>query len=155
MKKFYLSLLLMLMVGGAKAFAATASDTVLLFEFNDDTQKVEYLLDETPVLTYGESTLIVKTGTVEVSYERSNILKMTIDKKGAAGIEEVKADSEDTLVFEFTDNTVKVAGDQTITVFNLNGVLVKQGVGEVSLQDQPDGVYIANVKNHAVKVLKK
>ncbi len=145
----------MLLVGGGKAFATTASDTVLLLEFGDDTKKVEYLLDEKPVLTYGESTLIIKTSTVEVSYERSNILKMTIDKKGASGVEEVNADSEDTLVFEFTDNTVKVTGELTINVFNLNGVLIKQGVGEVSLQDQPDGVYIANVKNHAVKVLKK
>ena len=94
----------------------------------------------------------VKANNATTEYQRAEVENFTfVDKNTLASIDEL---AEGVTAFQYQDNTIQVAG-APIEVYNGAGKLVKQGIGTVSLNDQPQGTYVVKMKQQTIKVLKK
>ena len=146
MKKTLLSLLILL--GSMPVWAEGSALRILLT--NGET--AYYILSEKPTITFGETTMQVKANNATTEYQRAEVENFTfVDKNTLASIDEL---AEGATAFQYQDNTIQVAG-APIEVYNGAGKLVKQGIGTVSLNDQPQGTYVVKMKQQTIKVLKK
>lgn len=127
-----------------------AEGSALLVTLSDGTT-AGYLLSEKPIVTFGESTLQIKSSEASTEYNRADVKHFTFVDAEVLGIAPL---SKGSTVFEFKNNTVRMDG-APIIIYTVNGELVKKGIGTVSIEDQPTGVYIIKMNNQSIKVVKR
>ena len=146
MKKILFTLLML-----AGLVSARAEESALCVTRTNG-QVAYYILSEKPVVTFGETTMLIVTSNVSTEYQRTEVENFTfVDKKAITGIAQI---GEGNTVFQYQDNTIRGAGG-AIQVYNSLGKLVKQGEGIVSLDNQPQGVYVVKMNQQTIKVIKK
>lgn len=137
-KKIILTLLLTLFAVGTWAQDATASEPAIIIWLNDG-NKAQVLFSEMPVVTYDNGVLMLKGEETELSWPLENVNKFTIGNTGT-GIRNVKTTDLDLL-------------SDKLTVYDLNGRLVKQNIK--SLSELPKGVYVIKNGSVTTKVVRK
>ena len=146
MKKILFTLLMLAGLVSARAEGSALCVT------RTNGQVAYYILSEKPVVTFGETTMLIVTSNVSTEYQRTEVENFTfVDKKAITGIAQI---GEGNTVFQYQDNTIRGAGG-AIQVYNSQGKLVKQGEGIVSLDNQPQGVYVVKMNQQTIKVIKK
>lgn len=127
-----------------------AEGSALLVTLSDGST-AGYLLSEKPTVTFGESTLLIKSSEASTEYNRSDVKRFTFVDADVLGIDPL---SKGSTVFEYKNNTVRMEG-APIIIYRVNGELIKKGIGTVSIEDQPSGVYIIKMNSQSIKVVKK
>jgi len=139
------------------AMTASAQQDCLTV-WHKDGSKVLFKLSEKPKVTYGDSLVIIQTGTT-VEYAFQAIQKMTFESEEVVGIKEMKPDPErpfssdgETVTFLPADKDLRV------TIVQLNGIVVKDIAvrrgqqSSLSLRSLPAGVYLLNVNGITYKI---
>lgn len=137
-KKIILTLLLTLFAVGTWAQDATASEPAIIIWLNDG-NKAQVLFSEMPVVTYDNGVLMLKGEETELSWPLENVNKFTVDNV-ATSIRDIKTTDLDLL-------------SDKLTVYDLNGRLVKQNIK--SLSELPKGVYVIKNGSVTTKVVRK
>ncbi len=146
----------------ATAFFAKAEIITVVFYTNDG-QKIGYSISEKPVCKYTENNtrLLVTTTSTEMEYEVENLQKFVfsdeiINKIDEAPKKQGKLDNKGgILTFEGNKKGVILA------VYTPDGVLVAKtstdsaGKAQLSLQNQPKGVYIVKAGKTSLKITKQ
>lgn len=146
----------------ATAFFAKAEIITVVFYTNDG-QKIGYSISEKPVCKYTDnnSRLLVTTTSTEVEYEVENLQKFVfsdelVNKIEGARAKQGKLDNKDgILTFEGNKKGIVVAA------YTPDGVLVAKtstnsaGKAQLSLQNQPKGVYIVKAGKASLKITKQ
>ncbi len=146
----------------ATAFFAKAEIITVVFYTNDG-QKIGYSISEKPVCKYTDNNtrLLVTTTSTEVEYEVENLQKFVfsdelVNKIDEAQTKQGKLDNKDgILTFEGNKKGVIVA------VYTPDGGLVAKtstnsaGKAQLSLQNQPKGVYIVKAGKASMKITKQ
>ena len=146
MKKILFTLLMLVGVVSAQAEGSALCVT------RTNGEVAYYILSEKPVVSFGETTMLIVAGNASTEYQRTEVEKFTfVDKKAITGIAQI---GEGSTVFQYQDNTIRAVGG-AIQVYNSQGKLVKQGEDTVSLNDQPQGVYVVKMNQQTIKVIKK
>ena len=125
-------------------------------------EKVIYELAESPVTTFADGQLIIRTNKVTVPYERKNVLRYTYEDVVYLGIDLQPGERQVQVNREGSDITFRGLPDGTIaSVYTVNGTLVGQFkaiAGQpltVSLQNRPHGVYIVKAATETIKLMKQ
>lgn len=127
-----------------------AEGSALLVTLSDGST-AGYLLSEKPTVTFGENTLLIKSSEASTEYNRADVKRFTFVDADVLGIDPL---SKGSTVFEYKNNTVRMEG-APIFIYRVNGELIKKGIGTVSIEDQPSGVYIIKMNSQSIKVVKK
>lgn len=109
-----------------------------------------YALDERPRVRFTEGMMEICSTVLEASYPRSEVRYMDFTPVTTA----VGTLEEETVRYVFRDNVFECEG-HGIKVYDLSGSCVGAGTGSVSLQQLPEGIYIINVNEKSIKVIKK
>lgn len=148
--------LLFLMLG----VVSFAQDKNVLLVRLADGSKVEFLLDESPCVTFEKGTVIVKSSMVKGEFKRNEILRFEY-----IGVENtsVEQSSYKTTLPECFGNTLVVTGlteNTKVQVHSSNGQIVNELVADalgkvvVSLEKYPSGLYIISYSNVTYKFTK-
>lgn len=146
----------------ATAFFAKAEIITVVFYTNDG-QKIGYSISEKPVCKYTDNNtrLLVTTTSTEVEYEVENLQKFVfsdelVNKIDEAQTKQGKLDNKGgILTFDGNKKGVIVA------VYTPDGGLVAKtstnsaGKAQLSLQNQPKGVYIVKAGKASMKITKQ
>ncbi len=146
----------------ATAFLAKAEIITVVFYTNDG-QKIGYSISEKPVCKYTENNtrLLVTTTSTEMEYEVANLQKFVfsdelINKIAGAQMQQGRLQTQSgVLTFEGYKKGVVCA------VYTPDGVLVAKtatdnvGKAQLSLQNQPKGVYIVKAGKTSMKITKQ
>lgn len=144
MKKLTIAMGLMMV-----ALSAGAAETALQVALNGGRTET-YLLKEKPVITCSGSDMLVKTQEVSGSYARSEVASMTFIEDAGSGV----ALAGDGPFYEYADGIFSCAGRQ-ISVYGMQGAKVAEASGSVSFRELPAGVYVINIENRSIKVIKR
>ena len=140
-----------------------AANSTLVVELKDGKQAY-FILSEKPVLTTSGSQMRIESESVEISYERSDVLRMYFADE-SVGVDDIETD-EDNVVFTQTGtNRLAISNlseKDRIIVSNLAGRLYNDCVSRngtdaiVDLDGCPKGVYIIKIGNkQTIKMTKK
>lgn len=143
MKKILLSIGILLC-----SAAAFAQGTALKLTLTDGTSDT-YLLNEKPAITFSGSDMLIATPEISSTYPRADVQSMIFTDSPDSGIEQTGNDT----LYIYTNNTFTCEGHQ-ITVYTLSGAVEAIGFGSVSLAGLPKGIYIINVNNKSIKVIR-
>lgn len=129
--------------------AARADSLALRVTLNSG-ESESYALDEQPHVRFADGMMEISSTVLEASYPRSEVKSMdfTSVTTGVGTLE------EDTVRYVFRNNVFECEG-HGIRVYDLGGSCVAAGTGIVSLQELPAGIYIINVNEKSIKVIKK
>ena len=126
-----------------------------------DGSQLSIPFSERPVLTCQDSDLQLTTTKMEMELPHGSVKEFTLDKKEVAtGVEDLHIKGE----MERTGNEFLFTNCRTgsmVSIFDRNGRRVaaqrvdKNGQCQISLQNQPDGVYIVKSESITCKILKK
>lgn len=128
--------------------------------WSKDGAKVAYALAEKPKLTFTGSELVVKTDSIEVTYDLEKISRFTYEGGGMTGITDLETES----VFNFQNEALvfpSLSANSTVSVCSLNGLLVFKKTVRVAgeyafpLSKLNAGVYLVNVNGVTYKIMKK
>lgn len=126
--------------------------------WHKDGSKVLFKLSEKPKVTYGDSLVIIQTGTT-VEYAFQAIQKMTFESEEMVGIKEVKSRPEHPFLSDGeTVSFLSADKDLRVTIVQLNGIVVKDITvrrgqqSSLSLRSLPPGVYLLNVNGVTYKI---
>lgn len=125
-----------------------------------DGTKIAYALAEKPKLTFTKSELVVKTDSIEVTYDLDNMSRFTYESNIITGITDLRTDNpfilkSEALVFP------NLTANSTVSVYSLNGSLIfkktVQMAGEYAfpLSVLNSSVYLVNVNGVTYKFMKK
>jgi len=150
---------LLLCILGVVGMAITVSaQQDCLTVWHKDGSKVLFKLSEKPKVTYGDSLVIIQTGTT-VEYAFQAIRKMTFESEEMVGIKEVKSGAEHPFLSDGETVTFLPADkDLRVTIVQLNGIVVKDITvrrgqqSSLSLRSLPPGVYLLNVNGVTYKI---
>ena len=150
---------LLLCIIGVVSMAMTASaQQDCLTVWHKDGSKVLFKLSEKPKVTYGDSLVIIQTGTT-VEYAFQTIQKMTFESEEMVGIKEVKSGPEHPFLSDGeTVSFLSADKDLRVTIVQLNGIVVKDITvrrgqqSSLSLRSLPPGVYLLNVNGVTYKI---
>ena len=150
---------LLLCIIGVVSMAMTASaQQDCLTVWHKDGSKVLFKLSEKPKVTYGDSLVIIQTGTT-VEYAFQAIQKMTFESEEMVGIKEVKSGPEHPFLSDGkTVSFLSADKDLRVTIVQLNGIVVKDITvrrgqqSSLSLRSLPPGVYLLNVNGVTYKI---
>ena len=125
-KKLYFFFLL----GGLASVNLFADDNALLV-WTKSGEKIAYLLDDYPVVTFSEEGLVLTTRQVQVIYPIPNLLRFTHVTVDNTGVNELLADS--ICSFSVSGDVLQasslLAGD-LLSVYTSDGVLVASGMAD-------------------------
>ena len=140
-----------------------AAGSTLVVELKEGKQAY-FILSEKPVLTIFGSQMRIESESVEISYERSDVLRMYF-ADGSVGVDDIET-NESNVVFTQTETyrlaISNLSEKDRIIVSNLAGRLYNDCVSRndtdaiVDLEGCPKGVYIIKVGNkQTIKMTKK
>lgn len=119
----------------------------------------QFLLNEEPKVTFGETTVNVESSTLTMEFDKTKVLKFTYGT--GASVEGIKTDGTpfiqqgDKLLFKNLIDGCKV------TIYNINGAMVQSPVTatdnqfEISIYDLSAGVYIVKADTQSYKIIKR
>lgn len=140
-----------------------AAGSTLVVELKEGKQAY-FILSEKPVLTTFGSQMRIESESVEISYERSDVLRMYF-ADGSVGVDDIEI-NESNVVFTQTETyrlaISNLSEKDRIIVSNLAGRLYNDCVSRndtdaiIDLEGCPKGVYIIKVGNkQTIKMTKK
>lgn len=140
-----------------------AAGSTLVVELKEGKQAY-FILSEKPVLTTFGSQMRIESESVEISYERSDVLRMYF-ADGSVGVDDIET-NESNVVFTQTETyrlaISNLSEKNRIIVSNLAGRLYNDCVSRndtdaiIDLEGCPKGVYIIKVGNkQTIKMTKK
>lgn len=153
--------ILLIAVSAAFLTLHAVSQNSLTFHLNDG-QKVSFAFNEKPVITYADSTIILKTIGTEVLYPLSLLSKITFTDPVITGDVHVDDTVFPKLVLSGYD--VFISGGSPLThvsVIGADGRLLvdnatdESGCVSFSISELPDGVYVIKSVFLTCKILKK
>lgn len=141
----------------------TAPVSMLLIHLNDD--KVDqYILSQTPEVTFEGTDLVVNSNDAFTNYDRSNVSHFEIKKVQIASVEQTPADElAKGFTLKYVDNAtleVYANGLSQVEIYNASGMKVAsakadQGKATISVADLTPGIYVVTTNCHqAVKIVK-
>lgn len=146
------------------ANAATGDDVsvdMLVLKMADETT-AEFKLDDTPVVSFEDGQLLVKSASATGSYDQSDVTEFYFKKYDpSTGISKALGSN---FSFVYDDNAnVVISGTKAAkaSLYTIDGKLVKSqkvngGNATVSVVDCQAGVYVLNLENeHTFKIIKK
>lgn len=142
------------------AIPAISQNTLTVHQ--KDGQQFSYGFEEKPVVTFTDNNLIIKSTSVEVSYELSQLAKFTFDNIDT-DVENIKEDISKASI-TLDEYTVKISGAKpgiTVSLISSDGKLLhsyktdKEGSVIFSISELSEGTYIITSESLTFKVLKK
>lgn len=147
------------------AIPSTAKQMMCLVIQAKDGTKVAYALAEKPRLQFNDTELMVTTATLQVSYKRSDILRLTHEIQEVNSIFDISTDSSKKEVnFQFDGNVLmfpKLHAGSIVELHTANStpVLIRQiatdGEYAFNLGSLPIGVYLVTVNGITHKIAKR
>ena len=147
------------------ALAITANAEVLIVEQNQEgsqeTKKVSYDLGDKPVLTYSGTNLIVKTNTASAEFRLGKVARYYFAESDPTGV--VTTQGKMGYLF-VTEEGVRMLGFEPslqVKLYTVSGQFIQEyrtseeGSLEISLNGQPQGVYLIQLNTTTIKVIKK
>ena len=128
--------------------------------FQKDGQEFSFGFDETPVITYTDNDMVIKTSNSEVQFQLLNLHKFTFTE----GSTSVKSVDTDKASFELDSYFVHISGAKAgieVLVTCADGKSVgsyktdTEGTVTFSIAELPNGLYNINSEQISFKVLKK
>lgn len=155
--------ILLMLVSTLLPAGTLAAGSTLVVELKEGKQAY-FILSEKPVLTTFGSQMRIESESVEISYERSDVLRMYF-ADGSVGVDDIET-NESNVVFTQTETyrlaISNLSEKDRIIVSNLAGMLYNDCVSRndtdaiVDLEGCPKGVYIIKVGNkQTIKMTKK
>ena len=133
----------------------------LLVVWAKDGAKPSFALNEKPSITFTSSELVIKTSTVEVAYDLSQLLRLTYERNEVSGVEEMISSTSqgrlegDALYFPY------LPVDSRVEIFQMDGTLVlhkrvdREGAYSVALTGLPKGNYVVRAQGLTYKITKR
>ena len=155
MKKLILFLFLL-------CFGLSLQAETNLVVWKKDGSKVAFALTEKPIVTFSETSLMINTTTVSVSYDLEDMAKFTYEDSAEEGIRNIENDKESS--FKFDGEMLlfpSLKARSKVAIHNLGGVLVFSRTIEVAgdysfpLSHLDKGVYVVSVDGLTYKIVKK
>lgn len=147
------------------ALAIAANAEVLIVEQNkegsQETEKTYYNLGDKPVLTYSGANLVVKTNIASAEFPLGKVARYYFSETDPTGV----ATAQDGMGYLFvTEEGVRMSGFEPflpVSLYTVNGQLIQEyktseeGSLEISLNGQPQGIYLIKLSTTTIKVIKK
>ena len=142
------------------AMAQTDTPTPRLIVWLKSGERVSYELQDQPETTFEEGLLIIKTATVTVTYQLSNVLRYTYEDL----YDSVDAPSQPGIVVAQKGGTLYLSnlkGGTPVRIYTTAGILLNTLTAqegqtlEVSLAAQPAGIYIVKAADQTLKIRNK
>lgn len=155
MKRLLVSFLM-----AAIALSSWAEDSNAMMLHLASGKQVICMLDERPVVTFGDDELILSTHMNEVSYKSADVLKFTYLYVDPSGVSPVSVPH---CMFSFRGDALSVAGaepNSQIAVYSADGTLVvsakadKRGIVSIVLPGQSGKVYVVKTSVANFKITK-
>lgn len=155
MKKLILFLFLL-------CFGLSIQAETNLVVWTKDGSKVAFALSEKPQVTFSESSLMINSNTVSVSYDLKDMAKFTYEDSESQGIRNIENDKASS--FKFDGEMLlfpSLKAGSSVFIHSLNGTLVFsrtiQAAGEYSfpLSHLGTGVYMVTVDGLTYKIVKR
>lgn len=155
MKRLLVSFLM-----AAIALSSWAEDINAMMLHLASGKQVICMLDERPVVTFGDDELILSTHMNEVSYKSADVLKFTYLYVDPSGVSPVSVPH---CMFSFRGDALSVAGaepNSQIAVYSVDGTLVvsakadKRGIVSIVLPGQSGKVYVVKTSVANFKITK-
>ena len=155
MKKLILFLFLL-------CFGLTLKAETNLVVWKKDGSKVAFALTEKPIVTFSETSLMINSATVSVTYDLEDMAKFTYEDSESQSIRNIENDKESSFKFDgemLLFSSLK-AGSK-VAIHNLGGVLVFSRTIEVAgdysfpISHLDKGVYVVSVDGLTYKIVKR
>ena len=148
------------------ALALAANAEVLIVEQNKEnsqkTEKTSYDLGDKPVLTYSGDNLVVKTNNASAEFPLGTVVRYYFAESDPTG---VPTTQEEGMGYLFvTEEGIRMSGFEPtlpVSLYTVNGQLIQEykttedGSLEISLNGQPQGIYLIKLNTTTIKVIKK
>ncbi|MBR3518864.1 MAG: T9SS type A sorting domain-containing protein [Paludibacteraceae bacterium] len=147
------------------ALALAANAEVLIVEQNKEnsqkTEKTSYDLGDKPVLTYSGDNLVVKTNNASAEFPLGTVVRYYFSETDPTGV--AAAQGEMGYLF-VTEEGIRMSGFEPslpVSLYTVNGQLIQEyktteeGSLEISLNGQPQGIYLIKLNTTTIKVIKK
>lgn len=147
------------------ALTMAANAEVLIVEQNkensQETEKTCYDLGDKPVLTYSGANLVVKTNIASAEFPLGKVAKYYFAESDPTGV----VTSQGKMGYLFvTEEGVRMTGFEPslqVKLYTVSGQFLQEyrtseeGSLEISLNGQPQGVYLIQLNTTTIKVIKK
>lgn len=152
MNKLLLSLLLL-----CTAISGFATDYTLVVSMKSG-QSESFVLAEKPTIKFTTSGMLINSESAVAAYDRDAVEKFYF-VEGTTAVETVK-DSNFSFTFVDGENVIITGASGEVRVYGSNGQLVHRhtvaGSGaNISLADMEKGIYLININNRTIKIIKK
>lgn len=147
------------------ALALTSNAEMLIVEQNkegsQETEKVSYDLGDKPVLTYSGTNLVVKTNNASAEFPLGKVARYYFTESDPTGVAATQGEMGHLFV---TEEGVRMLGFEPflqVKLYTVSGQLIREyktseeGSLEISLNGQPQGVYLIQLSTTTIKVIKK
>ena len=133
-----------------------------LVVWKKDGSKVAFALTEKPIVTFSETSLMINSSSVSVSYDLEDMAKFTYEDPNEEGIKNIENDKESS--FKFDGEMLlfpSLKAGSKVAIHNLGGVLVFSRTIEVAgdysfpISHLDKGVYVVSVDGLTYKIVKK
>ena len=133
-----------------------------LVVWKKDGSKVAFALTEKPIVTFSETSLMINSSSVSVSYDLEDMAKFTYEDPDEEGIRNIENDKESS--FKFDGEMLlfpSLKAGSKVVIHNLGGVLVFSRTIEVAgdysfpLSHLDKGVYVVSVDGLTIKIVKR
>lgn len=159
-----LFLLTLLLTGFLSAANAGKVDDDILIVWRQDNKFDAFHLETRPKITYEGSRIIIKSLSLETSYEISFIKNMTFNTRNVP-INQIKNANAQGVTFRLRANVVTMEGltaREEVRVFGIDGQLLEtvaadaDGTAIISLEARSAGVYVIKADRHqTIKVTRR
>ena len=156
-------IILLMLVSTLLPAGTLAAGSSLVVELKNGKQTY-FILSEKPVLTSFGSQMRIESKSVEISYERSDVLRMYFADE-SVGVDDIETDKNNVVFTQIGSNRLRISNlseKDRIIVSNMAGRLYNDCVSRndsdaiVDLDGCPKGVYIINIGNkQTIKMTKK
>ena len=155
MKKLILFLFLL-------CFGLSLQAETNLVVWKKDGSKVAFALTEKPIVTFSETSLMINSATVSVSYDLEDMAKFTYEDSESQGIRNIENDKESS--FKFDGEMLlfpSLKAGSKVAIHNLGVDLFFTRIIEVAgdysfpISHLDKGVYVVSVDGLTYKIVKK
>lgn len=133
------------------AFSLKAADVTALRVTVTDGKTETFVLNQQPKIYFEGADVVIVCNDAETRYARSVVRSFDFIKQQNS-VDDIVADA-DNVVYTY-DGEVFTCPDRHITVYTIGGMLFVDTMGSVSFADAPKGIYLVQVNNQTIKILR-
>ncbi len=136
-------------------------DTLYLIVWTKNGERIGYVLDKEPVISFTENEMKIKGNDFDVIYTLDNFARYTYDIHDPATIRDILTEK---FIAKFEGESIvfpSLKAHSTVSVYTLNGVQIfkktvqKDGEYAFPLSVLSSGVYLVNINGQTYKIMKK